>query len=65
MSTYVNAMSLPAVAVPAGRTPDGLPIGVQVIGRRYREAEVLAVAKELETALGGWIRPALAAPAQT
>jgi len=59
MSTYVNAMSLPAAAVPVGRTPDGLPIGVQVIGRRYREMEVLAVAKELETALGGWIKPAL------
>ncbi len=61
MSTYVNAMSLPAAAVPVGRTPDGLPIGVQVIGRRYRELEVLAVAKELETALGGWIRPPAAA----
>ena len=57
MSTYVNAMGLPAAAVPVGRTPDGLPIGVQVIGRRYREMEVLAVAKELEEALGGWIEP--------
>ena len=57
MSTYVNAMSLPAAAVPIGRTDDGLPIGVQVIGRRYHEMEVLAVAKELETAFGGWIEP--------
>jgi amidase len=64
MSTYANAMSLPAAAVPVGRTADGLPIGVQVIGRRYREMEVLAVAKELEMALGGWIRPELAAPTQ-
>jgi Asp-tRNA(Asn)/Glu-tRNA(Gln) amidotransferase A subunit family amidase len=64
MSTYVNAMSLPAAAVPVGRTSDGLPIGVQVIGRRYREMEVLAVAKELEEALGGWIRPALTSAAQ-
>jgi Asp-tRNA(Asn)/Glu-tRNA(Gln) amidotransferase A subunit family amidase len=64
LSTYANAMSLPAAAVPAGRTPDGLPIGVQVIGRRYREMEVLAVAKELEQALGGWIKPELAASAQ-
>jgi aspartyl-tRNA(Asn)/glutamyl-tRNA(Gln) amidotransferase subunit A len=64
MSTYVNAMSLPAAAVPVGRTPDGLPIGVQVIGRRYREMEVLAIAKVLEQALGGWIKPELAAPAQ-
>jgi Asp-tRNA(Asn)/Glu-tRNA(Gln) amidotransferase A subunit family amidase len=59
LSTYENAMSLPAVAVPAGTTPDGLPIGVQVVGRRYREMEVLAVAKELEDALGGWIKPGL------
>ncbi|HZO60466.1 MAG TPA: amidase [Solirubrobacterales bacterium] len=64
LSTYANAMSLPAAAVPVGRTPDGLPIGVQVIGRRYREMEVLAVAKELEEALGGWIRPELAGAAQ-
>ena len=49
-------MGLPAAAVPVGRSPDGLPIGVQVIGRRDREMEVLAVAKELEQALGGWIR---------
>jgi Asp-tRNA(Asn)/Glu-tRNA(Gln) amidotransferase A subunit family amidase len=60
MSTYVNAISLPAAAVPVGRTPDGLPIGVQVIGRRYREMEVLAVARELEQAFGGWIEPDLA-----
>jgi Asp-tRNA(Asn)/Glu-tRNA(Gln) amidotransferase A subunit family amidase len=57
MATYVNAMSLPAVAVPAGRDDAGLPIGVQVFGRRYREMEVLAVARELEQALGGWIEP--------
>jgi Asp-tRNA(Asn)/Glu-tRNA(Gln) amidotransferase A subunit family amidase len=61
MSTYVNAMSLPAAAVPVGRTPDGLPIAVQVFGRRYREMEVLAVARDLERALGGWIEPDLAA----
>ena len=63
MSTYVNAMSLPAAAVPVGRTPDGLPIAVQVFGRRYREMEVLAVARHLERALGGWIEPDLAAAA--
>jgi Asp-tRNA(Asn)/Glu-tRNA(Gln) amidotransferase A subunit family amidase len=60
LSTFVNAIGLPAAAVPVGRTEDGLPIGVQVIGRRYREMEVLAVAKELEEAFGGWIEPDLA-----
>ena len=63
MSTFVNAIGLPAAAVPVGRTPDGLPIGVQVIGRRYRELEVLAIAKELEEACGGWIEPDVAAAA--
>jgi Asp-tRNA(Asn)/Glu-tRNA(Gln) amidotransferase A subunit family amidase len=57
MSSYVNAMGLPAAAVPVSRTPEGLPVAVQVIGRRYREMEVLAVARELERALGGWIAP--------
>jgi amidase len=56
-STYVNAISLPAVAVPITRTPEGLPVGVQVIGRRYREMEVLAIALELEQAFGGYIDP--------
>jgi len=60
LSTFVNAMGLPAAAVPVGRTDGGLPIGLQVIGRRYREMEVLAIAKELEEAFGGWIEPDLA-----
>ena len=34
-----------------------------MIGRRYREMEVLAIAKELEQAFGGWIEPELAAKA--
>jgi amidase len=67
LATFVNAMGLPAAAVPVGRTDDGLPIAVQVIGRRYREMEVLAIAREIEEACGGWIEPdparASAAPA--
>jgi len=57
LSTFVNAIGLPAAAVPVGRTDDGLPIAVQVIGRRYREMEVLAIAREIEEACGGWIEP--------
>ena len=57
LSTYVNAMALPAAAVPVTRTDEGLPVGVQVIGRRGREMEVLAVAKKLERAFGGWMDP--------
>jgi Asp-tRNA(Asn)/Glu-tRNA(Gln) amidotransferase A subunit family amidase len=57
LSTYANVFGLPAASVPAGRDVDGLPLAVQVIGRRDHDAEVLAVAGELEAALGGWIRP--------
>jgi Asp-tRNA(Asn)/Glu-tRNA(Gln) amidotransferase A subunit family amidase len=57
LSTYPNAMALPAAAVPITRSEDGLPVAVQVIGRRGREMEVLAVAKKLEAAFGGWMDP--------
>lgn len=43
-----SALGLPAAVVPVGRTADGLPVGVQVIGRRSCEAEVLAVARAVE-----------------
>jgi len=46
---------LPSVVVPAGRTLSGLPIGVQIIGRPYEERTVLAAAKLIEEALGGWL----------
>jgi amidase len=57
LSTYGNAMALPAAAVPITRSEDGLPVAVQVMGRRGHEMEVLAVAKKLERAFGGWMDP--------
>jgi amidase len=54
-----NVFGLPSVVVPAGRTADGLPIGVQMIGRPYEEQTVLAAAAIVEEALGGWQRPSL------
>jgi Asp-tRNA(Asn)/Glu-tRNA(Gln) amidotransferase A subunit family amidase len=52
-----NVFDLPAVSVPAGVTPSGLPVGVQIVGRPHEEALVLAAARELEEALGGWRPP--------
>jgi Asp-tRNA(Asn)/Glu-tRNA(Gln) amidotransferase A subunit family amidase len=54
-----NVLGLPAAVVPAGRAAEGLPIGVQIVGRPHREREVLAAARIVETALGGWQVPPL------
>jgi amidase len=47
----------PAVAVRAGTSPEGLPIGVQVVARNWRDYAALAAAAWIEKQLGGW-RPA-------
>jgi amidase len=43
-----NATGLPAIAIPTGFTPDGLPIGIQIVGRPADEATVIALAAQLE-----------------
>jgi Asp-tRNA(Asn)/Glu-tRNA(Gln) amidotransferase A subunit family amidase len=47
-----SALGLPAAVVPVALSSTGLPIGVQVIGRRSHESEVLAVALAIECATG-------------
>jgi amidase len=58
-SSWANFMAVPAAVVPAGRTRGGLPVGVQVIGRSFRDTEVLAAARCLEQAFGGCPMPSL------
>jgi amidase len=60
--TIANAVGLPAVSVPVLRSADGLPIGVQLIGGRGRDLEVIAAARTLEAACGGFIAPEAALP---
>jgi Asp-tRNA(Asn)/Glu-tRNA(Gln) amidotransferase A subunit family amidase len=57
LATYASALGLPAVCIPVMRSPGGLPVGVQLIGRRGGERMLLAPAAELEEALGGWLDP--------
>ncbi|MGD9906319.1 MAG: amidase [Vicinamibacterales bacterium] len=56
---WANILGLPAAVVPVGRSADGLPIGVQVIGRPYEEARVLEVAAAIERGCGGSAFPPL------
>ena len=56
-SQTFNVFDLPVAVVPAGRSLEGLPIGVQIIGRPLAENIVLAAAAIIEEALGGWQMP--------
>jgi Asp-tRNA(Asn)/Glu-tRNA(Gln) amidotransferase A subunit family amidase len=54
---WFNILGNPAVVVPVGRSPEGLPIGVQVVGRPYEEELVIAVARAVEQGCGGYRPP--------
>ena len=51
---YVTAVGLPAISVPCGFTPKGLPVGVQIVGRHQDELGVLQLAHAFEQATGFW-----------
>ena len=60
--TYTSAFNTngwPAAVVRGGTSDDGMPIGVQVVAGPWKEDVCLAVAKYLESALGGWKKPSL------
>lgn len=40
----INALGLPAISVPCGTTSDGLPIGLQIVGRAWADSQVLTAA---------------------
>ncbi len=54
-----NLTGLPGVSVPCGLDADGLPIGLQLMGRAFGESELLRVAAGYEDARGTFPRPAL------
>ncbi|MFZ0638956.1 MAG: amidase [Candidatus Acidiferrales bacterium] len=56
---WFNVLGNPAVVVPVGRSSEGLPIAVQVVGRPFEEEMVLAVAQEIESSCGDLGEPPL------
>ncbi|MEZ5833283.1 MAG: amidase [Dongiaceae bacterium] len=65
MTTPFNTMSrCPVLAVPSGRAANGVPTGIQIVGRTYCDADVFRAGMAYEAAVGGWYgkpgtRPAL------
>lgn len=56
-SQWFNVLGCPGAVVPVSQSPEGLPIGVQIVGRPWEEEAVLAIAAKIEQAFGGFRRP--------
>lgn len=51
----ITLVSLPAASVPAGKTSDGLPVGLQIVAPRFEEPRILSIAKLVQRAQPiGW-----------
>jgi amidase len=53
---YITVTGLPAISVPCGFTPEGLPVGIQIVGRYNDDFGVLQLAYAFEQATGMWQR---------
>ena len=64
MTTPFNTMSrCPVLAVPSGHAANGVPTGIQIVGRTYCDADVFRAGMAYETAVGGWYGKAATRPA--
>jgi amidase len=51
---YISVLGLPAISVPCGFTEDGLPVGMQIVGRHRDDWGVLQLAHAFEQATHFW-----------
>jgi amidase len=56
-STIFNYTGHPAVVLPYKLDRDGLPIGIKIVGNRWDDARLLAIAKTLSAVTGEFRRP--------
>jgi amidase len=56
---HASLAGLPAVVAPVGRTPGGLPVGVQIVGPLYEDDTAITFAELLADAVGGFQPPAI------
>ena len=54
----VNLAGLPGISVPAGLSAEGLPLGLQIIGKAFDEATVLRAGRAIENAASFSAKPA-------
>lgn len=52
-----NLSGHPASVIPAGQTQAGLPIGLQTVGKRWREIELMAIAQQIDPLIKGFQTP--------
>ncbi|MGB8814276.1 MAG: amidase [Paracoccaceae bacterium] len=63
MTLPFNMLSrCPVLSVPSGRASNGVPTGIQIVGRSYSDASVFQAAMAYETAQGAWFRDAAHRP---
>jgi amidase len=54
---YSGAFYLPSTVAPAGLSPQGLPIGVQIVAPQYGDLVSIELARKLEHEMGGFVPP--------
>lgn len=63
MTTPFNTMSrCPVISVPSGHARNGVPTGIQIVGRTYCDGDVFQAAMAYETAQGQWFKTAASRP---
>jgi amidase len=54
---WFNLLGNPGMVIPVSQSSQGLPIGVQIVGRPWEEEQVLAVGAVLEKECNAWKKP--------